>query len=83
MKCFECDAGIYKEVTIDYVSQLSGGRSCLTKNVMIRQCNSCKSEILDSKASKMIESNIELNFPGYYNKWKNRAEIDMKDNNKF
>jgi hypothetical protein len=73
-KCFECDVGIYEEVTIDYLSRLSGGRSCVTRDVVIQRCNHCKSEILDSKASTMIESNIELNFPGYYDKWKNKAK---------
>ena len=31
-QCFECETGTYKEVTINYFSQLSEGRSCLTRD---------------------------------------------------
>lgn len=68
-KCFECETGTYKEVTVNYFSQLSEGRSCVTRNVTIQRCDTCGAEILDSKASKIIESNIERNHPGYYDKW--------------
>ena len=69
-KCFECDTGTYKEVVVHYFSQLSEGRSCVTRDVTIQRCDTCGSEIIDSQASKIIEDNIERNFPGYYDKWK-------------
>jgi len=69
-QCFECDTGTYKESTVNYFSQLSGGKSCVTRNVVIQRCDTCGSEILDSKASTIIEANIERNFPGHYDKWK-------------
>ena len=73
-QCFECETGTYKEVTINYFSQLSEGRSCLTRDVTIQRCDTCGAEILDSYASKTIEDNIERNFPGYYSKWKNKGK---------
>ena len=73
-QCFECDTGTYKEATVNYFSQLSAGRSCVTRDVVIQRCDTCGSEILDSQASKIIEANIERNFPGYYDKWKNKAK---------
>ena len=71
-QCFECETGTYKDVTVNYFSQLSGGRSCVTKDVTIQRCDICGAEILDSKASKIIESNIEHNFPGYYERTRSR-----------
>ena len=76
-QCFECETGTYKEVTINYFSQLSEGRICVTRNVTIQRCDTCGSEILDSNASEVIESNIERNFPGYYDKWKNKAKVRL------
>ena len=76
-KCFECDSGSYKEVTINYFSQLSEGRSCVTRNVTIQRCDTCGSDILDSNASEVIEANIERNYPGYYDKWKNKAKTRL------
>lgn len=73
-KCFECETGTYKEVTIHYFSQLSEGRSCTTRNVTIQRCDTCGAEILDAQASKIIEANIERNYPGYFDKWKNKAK---------
>ena len=71
-QCFECETGTYKDVTVNYFSQLSEGRSCVTRDVTIQRCDTCGSEILDSKASKIIESNIERNFPGYYERTRSR-----------
>jgi YgiT-type zinc finger domain-containing protein len=71
-QCFECETGTYKDVTVNYFSQLSGGRSCVIKDVTIQRCDICGAEILDSKASKIIESNIERNFPGYYERTRSR-----------
>jgi len=71
-QCFECETGTYKEVTINYFSELSQGRSCVTRDVTIHRCDTCGAEILDSRASQIIEANIERNFPGYYDKWKNK-----------
>ena len=71
-QCFECETGTYKDVTINYFSELSDGRTCITKDVTIQRCDTCGAEILDSKASKIIESNIERNFPGYYERTRSR-----------
>lgn len=71
-QCFECETGTYKDVTVNYFSQLSGGRSLVTKDVTIQRCDTCGAEILDSKASKIIESNIEYNFPDYYERSRSR-----------
>ena len=71
-QCFECETGTYKDVVVNYFSQLSEGRSCVTRDVTIQRCDTCGSEILDSKSSKIIESNIERNFPGYYERTRSR-----------
>ena len=71
-QCFECETGTYKDVVVNYFSHLSGERSCVTKDVTIQRCDTCGAEILDSKASKIIESNIERNFPGYYERPRSR-----------
>jgi len=71
-QCFECETGTYKDVTVNYFSQLSGERSLVTRDVTIQRCDTCGEEILDSKASKIIESNIERNFPGYYERTRSR-----------
>jgi len=71
-QCFECETGTYKDVTVNYFSQLSEGRSLVTKDVTIQRCDTCGAEILDSKASKIIESNIEHTFPGYYERSRSR-----------
>ena len=71
-QCFECETGTYKDVVVNYFSHLSGERSCVTKDVTIQRCDTCGGEILDSKASKIIESNIEHNFPGYYERTRSR-----------
>jgi YgiT-type zinc finger domain-containing protein len=71
-QCFECETGTYKDVSVNYFSHLSEGRSCVTKDVTIQRCDTCGAEILDSKASKIIESNIERNFPDHYDKWKTK-----------
>ncbi len=65
-QCFECETGTYKDVTVNYYSQLSDGRGCVTKNVTISRCDSCGAEIFDSKASQLIENNIKRLFPDYY-----------------
>jgi hypothetical protein len=72
LQCFECETGTYKDITVNYFSQLSLDRSCVTKDVTIQRCDTCDAEIIDSKASQIIESNIERNFPGYYDKWKTK-----------
>ena len=71
-QCFECETGTYKDVTVNYLSQLSLGRSCVTKDVTIQRCDTCDAEIIDSKTSQIIEANIEHNFPGHYDKWKTK-----------
>ena len=71
-QCFECETGTYKDVTVNYFSQLNDGKGCVTKDVTIQRCDTCGAEILDSKASKIIESNIERNFPGYYERTRSR-----------
>ena len=75
-QCFECETGTYKDVSVNYFSHLSEGRSCVTKDVTIQRCDTCGAEILDSKASKIIESNIERNFPGYYERTRSRRVKD-------
>ena len=71
-QCFECETGTYKDVNVNYYSQLNDGKGCVTKDVTIQRCDTCGAEILDSKASKIIESNIEHNFPGYYERTRSR-----------
>ena len=71
-QCFECETGTYKDVTVNYFSQLSEGISCITKDVTIQRCDTCGAELFDSRASQMIENNIEQQYPGYYERPRTR-----------
>ncbi len=65
-QCFECETGTYKDVSVNYFTELSDGRSCVTKDVVIQRCDTCGAEIFDSKASQIVENNIKMLFPDYY-----------------
>jgi YgiT-type zinc finger domain-containing protein len=65
-QCFECENGTYKDVTVNYYSQLNDGKGCVTKDVTIQRCDTCGAEIFDSRASQMVENNIRQQYPDYY-----------------
>jgi len=71
-QCFECETGTYKDVTVNYYSQLNDGKGCVTKDVTIQRCDTCGAEIFDSRASQMVENNIRQQYPGYYERPRSR-----------